>query len=59
MTIYQKAIKVRKVCESKKNCIGCDYYYKCTYSQNILFSPVDEDINDIAKAIKEEKWKVK
>ena len=53
MTIYQKAIKVRKVCESKKNCIGCDYYYKCTYSQNILFSPVDEDIKDVAKAIKE------
>ena len=59
MTIYQKAIKVRKVCENKKTCIGCIYYYKCTYSDNIYFSPVDESITSIAKAIKEEKWKVK
>ena len=59
MTIYQKAIKVRKVCESRITCEGCIYVDKCKNTRYLLFSPVDEDIKDVAKAIKEEKWKVK
>ena len=59
MTIYQKAIKVRKICEIRKRCDDCIYSSKCYNSHILLFSPADEDIKDIAKAIKEEKWIVK
>ena len=59
MTIYQKAIKVRKTCEAQKYCSECPYYGKCKTSTLFIFTPVDEDIKDIAKAIVTEKWNVK
>ena len=59
MTNYQKAIKVRKTCEVQKDCKECPYYGNCKTSNLFFFTPVDEDIEDIAKAIKEEKWIVK
>ena len=59
MTIYQKAIKVRKICESRETCVGCIYKSKCAKTVILLFTPVDEDLKDIAKAIKDEKWIVK
>ena len=59
MNNYQKAIKVRKICDSRTNCEGCIYADKCINTNNLLFTPSDETINDIAIAIKEEKWNVK
>ena len=59
MTIYQKAIKVRKTCEVQKDCRVCPYYGKCKTCTLFICTPVDEDIKDIARAIKEEKWIVK
>ena len=58
MTNYQKAIKVRKQCESKKTCEGCNYMNMCKYS-SFFFKPIDKNIETVARAIKEEKWKVK
>ena len=59
MTIYQKVIKVRKTCEVQKDCKFCPYYENCKTTKFFFFSPVDEDIEDVAIAIKEEKWDVK
>ena len=59
MTIYQKAIKVRKTCEAQKDCRVCPYYGNCKTSNLFFFTPVDEDIKDITKAIIKEKWIVK
>ena len=59
MTNYQKAIKVRKICESRKTCSGCIYSSKCTDSYILPYSPVDEGIKNVAKAIVIEKWIVK
>ena len=59
MTIYQKAIKLRKICESRKTCSGCIYNSKCAKSYILLYSPVDEGIKNVAKAIKDEKWEIK
>ena len=59
MTIYQKAIKLRKICESRKTCSGCIYNSKCAKSYMLPFSPVDEGIKNLAKIIKEEKWNIK
>ena len=62
MTIYQKAIKVRKTCEKQKQCIReneCIYYKKCLLSNIIHYSPIDDNISTIAQAIQKEKWKVK
>ena len=59
MTNYQKAIKVRKTCEDQKDCRECPYYEKCKNTKIFFFSPVEENIEDIARAIKEEKWNVK
>lgn len=59
MTNYQKAIKVRKICESRQTCIGCIYRSKCAKTCILLFTPADEDLKDIAKAIVKEKWNVK
>ena len=59
MTIYQKAIKVRKTCEERKVCRDCPYYENCKTTNLLFFSPADEDIEDVAKAIKEEKWNIK
>ena len=57
MTIYQKAIKLRKHCESRITCEGCNYMNMCKYS-SFFFKPVDKDIETVARAIKREKWKV-
>ena len=59
MTIYQKAIKVRKICQSKITCEGCIYFNNCKNSIKIFYSPADESIKTISKAIKDEKWNVK
>ena len=58
MTIYQKAIKLRKHCESKTICEGCNYMNMCKHSI-FFFKPANNDIETVAKAIKEEKWNVK
>ena len=59
MTNYQKAIKLRKYCGNRIGCEGCIYRDKCRKSEKLLFAPVDENLINIAEAIKEEKWKVK
>ena len=41
MTIYQKAIKVRKVCESRITCEGCIYADKCKNMRYLLFTLSD------------------
>lgn len=62
MTIYQKAIKLRKVCESKELCSNndgnCPYKDYCLNSNIVFLHPTFEDIKVLAKAIKREKWKV-
>ena len=42
MTIYQKAIKVRKTCEVQKDCRECPYHGNCKTTNFFLFTPVDE-----------------
>ena len=59
MTNYQKAIKVRKECETQKVCGNCPYREHCLKSNILFFEPTIEDIKDIAKAIVIEKWNVK
>ena len=63
MTIYQKVIKVRKVCEITKQCnidgYNCPYNKYCLNSNIVLLSPTDESIKKVAKAIIIEKWEVK
>ena len=63
MTIYQKVIKVRKVCEITKQCnidgYNCPYNKYCLNSNIVLLSPTDESIKKVAKAIITEKWEVK
>ena len=62
MNNYQKAIKVRKVCEKletySESCEICPYGNYCNYTLAFFFTPLNEDIKTIAKAIKEENWKV-
>ena len=62
MNNYQKAIKVRKVCEGHKNCNyynnACKYKSFCVHSEILFYKPIEENIERIAKTIKEEKWKV-
>ena len=59
MTKYQKAIKVRKTCDSRSTCKGCVYADNCFNTHYFIFPPSDKNIKDIAEAIQEEKWKVK
>ena len=59
MTIYQKAIKVRKECESQEVCVNCPYHKDCLNSNIIFFIPCTSNIKEIAKAIVIEKWNVK
>ena len=59
MTIYQKAIKVRKECESQKVCENCPYNEDCLKSNIIFLIPSTSNIKEITKAIVEEKWIVK
>ena len=58
MTIHQKAIRLIKECESRIICQGCPYYHDCKFSEILLLSPTEEDIEDVIKAIKKEKWNV-
>ena len=55
MTNYQKAIKVRKVCENAKKCEECIYYDTCINTSTIFYI---ENIETIAKIIKDKKIKV-
>ena len=59
MTIYQKAIKVKKICKSRELCKGCPYFDKCNNSEIVINEPMFTNIQLISKAIKKEKWKVK
>ena len=62
MNIYQKAIKVRKVCEDVTNyvmCYGCPYNKDCYNSKIITKLPTNYNLTTIVKAIKKEKWNVK
>ena len=58
MTIYQKAIKLRKVCDNRTTCDGCIYRDNCRNSKKLIYAPTDEKLKDIAKAIQIEKWKI-
>ena len=62
MNIYQKAIKVRKVCENRNSCEennGCPYFEKCNQSEIIFSIPYFADIEELEEAIVKEKWNVK
>ena len=59
MTNYQKAIKVRKVCETQSVCERCKYHDYCKNHFYIRFTPLDVNIKDLTELIKEEKWNVK
>ena len=63
MTIYQKAIKVRKECEEHKKCNfnnnNCPYNDYCMISNTLLYSPMKENLKTLAKAIQLEKWELK
>ena len=61
MTIYQKAIKVRKVCETQSKCENCKYYENCkkNFQFYLRFTPLDITIEDLAGVIKTQKWNVK
>ena len=59
MTIYQKAIKIRKECETQKGCENCPYNEDCIKSNIIFLIPSTSNIKEIAKAIVIEKWNVK
>ena len=66
MTIYQKAIKVRKVCENIPLCKRnnkyinnkCPYFEKCKASE-LINTPCFESIERLPDVIKKEKWIVK
>ena len=59
MTIYQKAIKVRKVCETQSKCENCKFYNNCKKWFYLRFTPLDVSIKGLSELIKEEKWNVK
>ena len=59
MTIYQKAIKVRKECEKHFLCTECSYKEQCLNSNILLLEPRLADLKEIVKAIVLEKWNVK
>ena len=59
MTIYQKAIKLKKICKNNESCYVCDYCLSCFSSNIIKDTPIDETIITVAKAIEKEKWNVK
>ena len=59
MTSYEKALKVRKVCETQSVCENCQYYIKCKKCFYLRFSPLYVTIKDLTEIIKKEKWIVK
>ena len=58
MKNYLKAIKVRKYCKNKNHCDDCIYSANCRKSKKLLYAPLNVNIKNLAKVIKEEKWKV-
>ena len=58
MTIYQKAIKLRKYCETQSTCKKCKYYDKCKKWFYSHFTPLDVTIKDLSEVIKNEKWDI-
>ena len=59
MTKYQKAIKVRKICETQSVCERCKYYDYCKNHFYLRFTPLDVKIEHLSQVIDEEKWNVK
>ena len=59
MTKYQKAIKVRKICETQTNCEKCIYYNNCRKYFYLRFTPLDVKIEHLLQVIDEEKWTIK
>ena len=59
MINYLKDIKVRKYCKNKNHCDDCIYRVNCRKSKILLYAPLNVNIKKLAKAIREEKWKVK
>ena len=59
MTNYQKAIKVKKTCESRISCEGCNYLEKCKHTNTFFFIPKVLNIETVTQVIQKEKWKVK
>ena len=59
MLLIEKAIKVRKVYENQSTCDECKYFVNCKKWFYLRFTPLDVNIKDLAKVIKEEKWEVK
>ena len=59
MINYLKAIKVIKYCKNKIHCDDCIYRVNCRKSKILLYAPLNVNIKKLAKAIREEKWKVK
>ena len=59
MTIFEKANKVRKECESHFLCTDCSYKEQCLNSNILLLEPRLADLIEIKKAIVLEKWNVK
>ena len=59
MINYLKAIKVIKYCKNKIHCDDCIYRVNCRKSKILLYAPLNVNIKNLAKAIREEKWKVK
>ena len=58
MTIYQKAIKVRKTCNNRATCKDCIYADKCVNTPYLSAPPSNEYIINIVQAIIKGKWKV-
>ena len=59
MTKYQKAIKVRKICEIQNTCEKCIYCNNCKNWFATWFTPLDVPIEYLSQVIDEEKWNVK
>ena len=59
MTNYQKAIKVRKECETHRECENCPYKEHCLKSNIVIFEPIFYKLKVIARTIVIEKWNVK
>ena len=59
MTNYQKAIKVRKVCETHSECKNCKFYNNCKKWCYLRYTPLDVTIKELSEVIKKEKWIVK
>ena len=59
LNIFQKAVKIRKICEINDGCTKCPYADNCIDSDIVFFAPVHEDLKTIAEAIILEKWDVK